>query len=168
LRSPERSSGSYTVTELAARWLALAVPAALLGGAYVAQYGFGLYPCEMCWWQRYPHFIALALALLAFAAPPLRVWTAVAAGSVIASGLIGGYHAGIEYGWWQGVTNCTRIVPSDPGSSPLEAIMNTPMISCNEAQWRLGGISLAGFNFLFSVAGGLSVFALLVRRRSPR
>jgi disulfide bond formation protein DsbB len=35
-----------------ARALAVLIPAALLGGAYVAQYGFGLYPCEMCWWQR--------------------------------------------------------------------------------------------------------------------
>jgi hypothetical protein len=41
-----------------AQWLALGVPALLLAGAYVSQYGFGLYPCEMCWWQRYPHFAA--------------------------------------------------------------------------------------------------------------
>ena len=44
-----------------ARWLALVVPALLLGGAYLSQYGFGLFPCEMCWWQRYAHFAALAL-----------------------------------------------------------------------------------------------------------
>lgn len=33
-----------------ARALALVTPLALLGGAYVSQYGFGLFPCEMCWW----------------------------------------------------------------------------------------------------------------------
>lgn len=165
MRSPERNSALPLTADRAARLVALFVPAGLLGGAYVAEYGFGLYPCEMCWWQRYPHFIALALALLAFAAPPVRVWTALAAGSILASAAIGGYHAGIEYDWWQGVTNCTRIVPSDPGSSPLESIMNTPMISCDEAQWRFAGVSLAGFNFLFSLAGGLAVFALLLGRR---
>ncbi len=42
--------------------------------------------------------------------------------------------------------------------------MNTPMISCNEAQWRLLGVSLAGFNFLFSVAGGLIIAALALRQ----
>ena len=48
----------------AARWLVLLVPAALLGGAYIGQYFFHLTPCEMCWWQRYPHFAALALGLI--------------------------------------------------------------------------------------------------------
>ena len=46
--------------------LALLTPAALLGGALVAQYGFGLPPCEMCWWQRYPHIAALVLAVAAY------------------------------------------------------------------------------------------------------
>ncbi len=147
-----------------ARTLALAVPALLLGGAYVAEYGFDLYPCEMCWWQRWPHFAAMALAGLAFLLPPLRLWTVLAGLAIIVSGAIGGFHAGVEYDWWEGITSCARIVPSDPGSSPLEAIMNTPMISCNEAQWRLLGISLAGFNFLFSLVGGLAVLALALRR----
>ena len=42
-----------------AKGLALAVPAALLAGAYVSQYWGGLFPCHMCWWQRYAHFAAL-------------------------------------------------------------------------------------------------------------
>ena len=133
MRSPARSSAVLGPSAQAARALALAVPAALLAGAYVAQYGFGLYPCEMCWWQRYPLLAALPLAGLAFVAAPARVWTGLAALAILVSGAIGGYHAGIEYGWWQGITSCARIVPSDPGASPLEAIMNTPMISCNEA-----------------------------------
>ena len=147
--------------------LALLVPAALLGGAYVSQYGFGLYPCEMCWWQRYPHFAALALAGLAFIAPPARLWTGLAAVAILVSAAIGAFHAGVEYKWWQGITSCARIVPSEPGSSPLEAIMNTPMISCDEPQWTLFGVSLAGFNFLISVIGGLAVLLLLARRPRP-
>src|SRR3546814_3417668 len=66
-----------------ATWLVLALPAALLGGAYVAQYGFGLYPCEMCWWQRYPHFAALGLAAAGFFVPPYRLWTALAALAIL-------------------------------------------------------------------------------------
>ena len=37
----------------AAYALALIVPAALMGGALISQFVFGLYPCQMCWWQRY-------------------------------------------------------------------------------------------------------------------
>jgi disulfide bond formation protein DsbB len=46
-----------------ANLVALAVPLALLGGAYGFQYIGGLVPCEMCWWQRYAHFAALGLAV---------------------------------------------------------------------------------------------------------
>ena len=48
-----------------ARLLAVATPLVLLTGAYISQYVFGLVPCEMCWWQRYGHFAALAIAVLA-------------------------------------------------------------------------------------------------------
>ena len=90
-----------------ARALAVLVPAALLGGAYVSQYGFGLYPCEMCWWQRYPHFAAVGIGLLAYVMKPPQVWTALAGLAILTSGLIGGFHAGVEYGWWEGITACT-------------------------------------------------------------
>lgn len=164
MRLPAESSGSLGPSLRAARLLALAVPAALLAGAYVAQFGFALYPCEMCWWQRYPHFAAVALAGLAYVAAPARLWTALAALAILVSAALGAFHAGVEYGWWQGVTSCARIVPSDPGSSPLEAIMNTPMISCDEPQWTMLGISLAGFNFLFGAAGALAILALIARK----
>jgi len=146
-----------------ARLLALAVPALLLGGAYVSQYGFGLYPCEMCWWQRWPHFAALALAVLGFALKPAR-WPLCLAGlAILASGLIGAFHAGVEYGWWQGLTACTSN-PLASGGDPLDAIMNAPIIRCDVAPWSLLGISLAGWNFLFSTGGALAIFAMLARK----
>jgi len=150
----------------AARALALAVPLALLGGAYIGQYVFGLYPCEMCWWQRYPHFVALALAVVAFIAPPTRLWVALAAIAIAVSGLIGLFHAGVEYHWWEGITHCTSSVFSTPGQDPLAAIMNAPVIRCDVAQWTLFGISLAGWNFLFSTAGALAI-AILLKRGTP-
>lgn len=146
-----------------ARSLALLVPLALLGGAYVSQYGFGLYPCEMCWWQRYAHFAALPLAALAFLAPHLtRPATMLAALAIAVSAAIGLFHAGVEYHWWQGFTECTSYVAK--GGDPLDAIFNAPLIRCDAAQWTLFGISLAGFNFLFSGAGALAIFALLARK----
>lgn len=145
-----------------AQTLAIAIPAALLGGAYLSQYGFGLYPCEMCWWQRYPHFAALAFGLLSLVIEPRRLWIALAACAVIVSGLVGGFHAGVEYGWWEGLTQCTSAL--DTSGDPMEAIMNAPMVRCDAAQWDLFGISLAGWNFLISISGGVAVLALLLRR----
>ncbi|MBB4857757.1 disulfide bond formation protein DsbB [Novosphingobium chloroacetimidivorans] len=147
----------------AARWLALLTPAALLAGAYISQYGFGLPPCEMCWWQRYAHFVALLLALLAFALPK-RAVVALAAAAIAAAGLIGGFHAGVEYGWWQGVTACTAGTFAK-GGDPLAAILAAPVIRCDVAPWSLFGISLAGWNFLFSGAAALAIAFLLARGR---
>lgn len=150
-----------------ARALALAVPVLLLGGAYVSQYGFGLAPCEMCWWQRYPHMAAIVLAVLAFFWRPVRPLVAVAALAILVSGLIGAFHAGVEYGWWKGLTACTAS-PLAAGGDPLDAIMNAPVVRCDAVQWSLFGISLAGWNFLFSTAGALAVFLLLAGGKAER
>lgn len=136
-----------------ARLLALAAPAVLLGGAYVSQYGFGLFPCEMCWWQRYPHFVALALALLSFVAPPKPVWVALAGLAIAVSGGIGVFHAGVEYGWWESPLGCTA---TDPFA--LE------FVRCDQAAWTLWGISLAGFNALFSLGSAIAIWVLLLAR----
>ncbi len=149
--------------EKAARWLALLTPTLLLAGAYVSQYGFGLQPCEMCWWQRYAHFAALALGFLAFVIPN-RVLVWLAAAAIALAGLIGGFHAGVEYGWWQGVTACTAS-PFASGQDPLAAILAAPVIRCDVAPWSLFGISLAGWNFLFSIAAALAIALLLTRGR---
>ncbi|WP_404479498.1 disulfide bond formation protein B [Novosphingobium sp. BL-52-GroH] len=144
----------------AARWLAFGIPVALLGGALASQYVFGLVPCEMCWWQRYPHMAAIVLAGLSFLWRPVRPLVAVAALAVLISGLIGGFHAGVEYGWWEGLTACTAS-PLAAGGDPLDAIMNAPVIRCDVAPWDLFGVSLAGWNFLISTAGALAVFGLI-------
>ena len=147
-----------------AQRLALGVPAALLAGAYVSEYVFGLFPCEMCWWQRYPHFAAVGLALIATIARPRAAWIALAGLAILASGLIGAFHAGVEYGWWEGVTACAQHV-SDSGGDPLEAIMNAPLVRCDVAPWTLAGVSLAGFNALISVTSAVAIFALLAKDR---
>jgi disulfide bond formation protein DsbB len=147
-----------------ARLLAFLCPTGLLAGAYISQYGFGLYPCEMCWWQRYPHFAAVPLALFAFviANPGVRaVSVALAAMALLTSGLIGGFHAGVEYGWWEGLTTCSSTIASGSSEDFLKSIMEAPLIRCDVAQWTLGGISLAGYNFLLSVAGAVTILSLL-------
>lgn len=146
-----------------AQRLALGVPALLLAGAYIGEYGFGLYPCEMCWWQRWPHFAAVALALLSTVPSPKRLWIALAAVAILASGAIGGFHVGVEYGWWEGLTACSTL--DTGGGDPLEAIMNAPLVRCDEVQWSLAGISLAGWNFLISTAAGIAILVLLGRKR---
>jgi disulfide bond formation protein DsbB len=152
-----------------ARLLALIVPAALLAGAWSFQLWGGLFPCEMCLWQRWPHYAAVLVAALAFATPPrlTRTLVAIAALLIAVSGLIAVYHAGVEYRWWHGVTACTQTLDLS-GLTPaqrLDRIMGTPAVPCDVAQWKLAGISLAGFNALISLATAAVIALLLGKRR---
>ena len=145
-----------------ARNVALVTPLGLLGGAYVAQYGYGLAPCEMCWWQRYPHFAAVAFAALAWLRPPGSIMVVLAGLAMAISGLIGGFHAGVEYGWWEGLTACSTSTLGSGGSA-LDAIMNAPLVRCDVAPWSLFGLSLAGWNFLLSGAAAMAILRLVPR-----
>ena len=153
-----------------ARWIALLLPAALLAGAWGFQLIGGLVPCEMCHWQRWPHYAAVVIAALSFVVPGMSsrrglVWLAALA--IAISGAIGVYHAGVEYHWWQGATECTSNLRSTGSAADmLNAIMSAPIVRCDQPQWTLGPISLAGFNAIFSLGGAL-VIALLMRG-SPR
>ena len=119
----------------------------------------------MCHWQRWPHEFAIVAALFAFGTRNHRaalVLVVLAALGIATSGGIGVFHAGVEYGWWPGITSCSTTA----SGTTLEAIMNAPIIRCDTPQWTLAGISLAGFNAIFSLAGALVIFALLSRRGS--
>jgi disulfide bond formation protein DsbB len=120
----------------------------------------------MCWWQRYAHIAALVMGLGAWVIRDTRgaralVWLAVL--GIAISGLIGGYHAGVEYHWWQGITTCstTRL----GGGDPLEAIMNAPVIRCDVPAWTLFGISMAGYNCIGSLAAAVLIAWLARRER---
>ena len=146
-----------------ARLLALAVPAGAMATALVAQYGFALAPCEMCWWQRYAHIAALVPAIAAFVVRDprrVRLCVVVAVVFIAVSGLIGGFHAGVEYHWWQGLTSCSTTHLS---GDPLEAILSAPVIRCDVPAWTLFGISMAGYNCLGSL-GAATVIGTLARR----
>jgi disulfide bond formation protein DsbB len=148
-----------------ARLAALLLPAALMAGALGSQYIGGLFPCEMCHWQRWPHYAAIALALAAFVTPEKigRIAVVLAVAAILSSGAIGVFHAGVEYRWWEGITRCSA-PPTGEGDDILAQIMATPIIQCDVPQWTLFGISLAGFNAIISILGGLGIIALWSRK----
>ncbi len=153
-----------------ARLLALLWPAGLLAAALAFQHLGRLSPCEMCLWQRWPLYGAVALALAALAARGTR-WsqplTVVAGFFIVASGVIAVDHVGVEHHWWAGPGRCTADFHGS-GADILAQIMAAPVVQCDVPQWTLAGVSLAGFNALFSLAGGIAVIALATTRRTVR
>lgn len=152
-----------------ARLIALLVPAALLAGAWAFQLIGGLYPCEMCHWQRWPHYGAVVFALLAFLVGGARVKATLVAGAatlIALSGVIGIFHAGVEYHWWQGVTACTQTTSTVGLSTDqaLKDLLAAPIVRCDAPQWLLLGVSLAGWNALCSLIGAALVVTQMWRR----
>ncbi len=150
----------------AARLIVLLLPLGLLGGALGSQYIGGLHPCEMCYWQRWPHGAAILLAGLAFTAPPTSrrasLLTLLAAAAIFVSGAIGVYHAGVEAGIFEGFTTCTTT-----RGMTLQDIVNAPLVRCDQVQWSLFGISMAGWNAILSLGGAALIFVLAMRGRRP-
>lgn len=151
-----------------ARMLALVAPIALLAGALGSQHIGGLYPCEMCHWQRWPHYAAVALALLSYAmrGQPDRgrslVW--LAAFAILVSGAIGVWHAGIEYGIFEGLTQCASTTAGASSADILADIMAAPLVRCDQAQWTFLGVSLAGWNAIVSILVGTLILWLSLKR----
>lgn len=131
--------------------LGLVTISAALGSQYIG----GLYPCELCLEQRMAYYIGLPLLaaiLLLWNRLPLGVWyvAMLAATAIFAWGTyMGGFHAGVEWGFWPGPTACTGL-----GDTFSFDQMNnmTPVIGCDVVQFRFLGISLAGYNALISLA----------------
>jgi len=153
----------------AARLIALLLPSALLAGALGSQYLGGLHPCEMCYWQRWPHGAAIVLAAFAFTAHTSsgrsRMLTLLAALAIAVSGAIGVYHAGVELGIFEGITTCTAMATGGTTEELLRQITQAPIIRCDQVQFSFLGISMAGWNAILSLGGAAVVLWLLAKAR---
>ena len=150
-------------------WLATGGGLAALCMAWLAQYGFGLAPCELCYWQRYGYWAAIALGVVAILQPAgtsrrkVALWLLTLA--FLATAGIAVFHVGVEQHWWEGTTACTGQITA--GMTPEElqkAIENAPIVRCDVPAWTMFGISMAGYNILYALA--LAAFTLKGALRS--
>jgi disulfide bond formation protein DsbB len=133
----------------------------LLGGAFAFQHIGGLYPCQLCLWQRWPHAAAILIGIIALATG----WRGLAwAGALaaLATAGIGGFHVGVEQGWWEGLATCTAGSISGISTADLlnpAAPISAP-VRCDAIAWEMLGISMAGWNMILSlVLAGIWVAA---------
>ncbi len=141
----------------------LAAAAATVGGAWLFQ-AAGYAPCELCLKERWPYYAGVGLAALAaFAA--WRGPIAVARGLLgllallfAGSAAFGAYHAGVEWGFWQGPTDCTGTLDKAASMTDfLHQLRTVKVVRCDAVAIRILGLSLAGWNAVISAA--LAAFA---------
>ena len=136
-----------------------AIAAATLAGAWFFQLVLDIRPCPLCLEQRYAYYLALPLgaltALVAGRDAPrgvLLAGLAVLAVAALGNAVLGTYHAGVEWQFWQGPTDCTGPIGNlGSAGSLLERLDTVKVVRCDEVQWRFLGLSLAGYNVLISL-----------------
>ncbi len=137
-----------------------AAAALILASAFGFQFA-GYPPCDMCWWQRYPYMIAMGITLVALVVkqvPQKYVLLLLALVFAVDAG-IAMFHVGVEQRWWEGISTCSSFVGvTDNVNDALDAIMNAPLIRCDEIAWSLFGVSMAGYNFI--LASALTIFCV--------
>jgi len=143
---------------------------AVVGGALLFQYVGGLAPCELCLAERWPWYFAIGFSVLAVvinekAAVPGVM--AVCGLLLLANTALAFYHMGVEFHWFAGPTACTGTdAPPDSLEAFRQRLLNRQQIRCDEVQWALFGVSLAGWNMLASAV--MTVFCGLTLKRSLR
>lgn len=138
--------------------------AGLLGGAFAFQYIGGMAPCQLCLWQRWPHGAAILIGLVALGTGWRGVLWLGALAALTTAG-IGGFHVGVEQGWWEGLATCTAGSISGISTADLlnpAADVAAP-VRCDAIAWQMIGISMAGWNMILSL--GLGVVWIMAARK---
>jgi disulfide bond formation protein DsbB len=142
--------------------------ALVLGAALLSQYWGGLAPCELCLKERWPWDAALLIAALAFLLSG-RVpvgWPAVVLALIFAAGAaLAFYHVGVEQHWFAGPSSCTTNATGAQTIDDLKKqLLATEPVLCDQVQWSLFGISLAGLNLIASAVMTIACVAAARRR----
>ena len=128
------------------------VSAALLAGAFGFEHVGGMAPCSLCIWQRWAHLGIIAAATAGLLVLPPRTGLLLTFAAAMASFGIAGYHAGVEWQLWPGPTGCTASLGAGATAADLvDQLLATPVVRCDDVPWSLFGLSMAGWNALFSL-----------------
>lgn len=156
--SPSAASTGKNPAFVAAALVAV-IAVATIAGAWFFELALDIRPCPLCLEQRYAYYLSIPVAVLVAIAAGRGAPRGVLVGGLVilalaalANAVLGGYHAGVEWKFWQGPTGCSGPV-ADLGKagSLLERLDTVKVIRCDEVQWRFLGLSLAGYNVLISL-----------------
>lgn len=134
-------------------FLASAGSAALMIGALLFQHVGGMAPCKLCYWQRYPHYAAIVIGVMALMIPG-RFWPLLGALAAAGTAGVGVYHTGVERGWWEGPASCTGGgggLGSLSGADLLSLDGPTGVVMCDEVVWEMFTLSMASWNAIASL-----------------
>ena len=150
----------------------LVISLVALATALAGQYLFNLEPCILCLYERVPWALAALVAAVGLAGwteKRYRLPLALCAAIFAAGGALAFYHVGVEQHWWGSFAGCAG---RPVGGLTLDDLRPESLAGglkpCDRVDWRLFGVSLAGYNAVASTLMSLGCLAgLVAMRRKP-
>lgn len=140
-----------------------------LSSALIGQYGFRLYPCPLCIYQRIPYAIIIFFGIISYfiRSPKAKYMLAVSCAALfMADAGIAIYHTGVEYGWFPSPTSCSSDGKTEQSLEEMRAaIMGAPLVTCAQAMAYIFGLSMAAWNALAASTAFLATSFILIKRR---
>jgi disulfide bond formation protein DsbB len=144
---------------LSAAMIVFAVGVLTMAGVYFVQYVMLLAPCPLCLEQRMAFYVCIPLAALLWLGAShgaskkiLFLGFLVIAGFMLWNTGLSSYHAGVEWKFWQGPTDCSGPIDKIGSvTNMLNQLQRISLVRCDEAAIRILGISLSGYDALVSL-----------------
>jgi disulfide bond formation protein DsbB len=132
---------------------------ATIGGFFFFQYALGYPPCPLCLDQRMAFYAAVPLAALLWLGTGhgaqrkvLFLGFLVIAALMLWNTGLSVFHAGVEWKFWPGPADCSGPINNfGSAGNMLKQLQSIRIVRCDEAAWRLFGVSLAGYDVLVSL-----------------
>ena len=121
--------------------------------ALIIQYWLGVEPCQLCFYQRIPYFLAIPLIVkILFFKKYEKITLFILFLIFIASAVLAFYHFGIEQGFFSESFVCKAgDLSGTLSKEQLLEQLNKNSISCKEVSFRVLGLSLATINTILSI-----------------
>lgn len=138
----------------------------VIGSALAFEHIGGYAPCALCLEQRNPYYWGIPIMLVGCLSALMKWPACLTRGALligflclVATALMGAYHAGVEWGFWAGPASCTAGITAGASNagSLLNDLATAKPPSCVDAAGRFLGISFAGWNVI--AASVLAVLA---------
>ena len=131
---------------------------------FILQYEYGILPCKICIWQRWPHIFNIILVLIILSSS-LKTNFVFVFGliNMFLAFILALYHYGLEQNLWDNVFSCTGKIEFNELSTEeiLKNLNNTPIKNCEIEAWNFLNLSLTGWNMILTLFMFLIWFLLI-------
>lgn len=125
-----------------------------LVSAYISEFIFNFQPCILCYYQRKPFFAILFVVAMVFWLKKFhKIGAIFCAILFLSNAVIAFYHSGVEQKFFKGPTTCSsENLNNITDLKEFEmAILSTKAVKCDEPQFYFLNLTMANWNFIYSL-----------------